>query len=189
VGWQSVIVSSVVASVLPGLRPGCEPAVLFGRSSGSTDIELLVWRHGVAVLRRANPKPRLDWADRAVLAALIRRLPQLLRRHRVLTPGTILRWYRRLVAKNWTYPNHLGCPPVDDAVSVPLIERMARENPKRGDTRELRASYSSHARPPGGSVHDPPRSATATDPSGTDPRHRHDLAAIPARPGVDHAGV
>jgi len=104
--------------------------LLLGRSSASKDIELLVLRHEVAVLRRANPKPRMNWADRAVFAALIRALPKMLRVHRLVTPGTILRWHRRLVANKWTYP-HRGRPPVDDSVGT-LIERMARENPRWG---------------------------------------------------------
>jgi putative transposase len=104
---------------------------LFGRSSASKDVELLVLRHEVAVLRRTNPKPRLDCADRAVFAALVRALPTMLRKHRLVTPGTILRWHRRLIAKKWTYPHRLGRPPVDDTVAS-LIARMARENPRWG---------------------------------------------------------
>ncbi|WP_250291140.1 integrase [Frankia sp. CiP1_Cm_nod1] len=77
----------------------CGWLVLLGRSSASKDIELLVLRHEVAVLRRTQPKPRWDWADRAVLAARIQLLPKTLRAHRLITPGTVLRWYRRLVIR------------------------------------------------------------------------------------------
>lgn len=98
--------------------------VLLGRSSAAKDIELLVLRHEVAVLRRGSPRPRLDWA---VFAALVRLLPTGQRLHRLVNPRTILRWHRRLVAVKWTYPHRHGRPPIDDAIAK-LIERMATEN-------------------------------------------------------------
>ena len=77
---------------------------LLGRTSSSKNIELLVLRHEVAVLRRTNPKPRLDWADRALFAALIRRLPDKLRGHRLVTPATVLRWHRLWVPRTVSRP-------------------------------------------------------------------------------------
>ncbi|HYZ37748.1 MAG TPA: hypothetical protein VE673_13680 [Pseudonocardiaceae bacterium] len=74
-GGHGVVVNRVVASALSDLLQLLNLRLLLGRSSASKDVELLVLRHELAVLRRANPKPRVDWADRAVFAALLRKLP------------------------------------------------------------------------------------------------------------------
>src|SRR5215470_1189760 len=96
---------------------------LLARSSASKDAEILALRHEVTVLRRTNPRPRLGWADRAVLAAVARFLPRSLRLCRIVTPTTLLRWHRRLVAGKWRQPKPPGRPPISDEITE-LIARL-----------------------------------------------------------------
>jgi hypothetical protein len=97
----------------------CGWLILLSRSTASKDAELLVLRHEIAVLRRAQPRSRPDWAGRVVLAALIRVLPPRLRMHRIVTPGTVLRWHRRLVTPEMDVPAP-GWPAAGSARRSPL---------------------------------------------------------------------
>ena len=107
---------------------------LLARSDASKDVEILVLRHEVAVLRRQVARPKPHWADRAVIAALARLLPGHLRLHRIVTPGTLLAWHRRIVKNKWTYPNTTGRPPVPEEIRE-LVRQLATENPRWGHRR------------------------------------------------------
>jgi putative transposase len=111
--------------------------VLRGRGEASKDVELVLLRHEISVLRRQLPRPRLEPADRVIMAAFARHLPGSLRKVRIVTPSTLLRWHRELLASKWTYPHQAtssGRRPTRTAVRV-LVLRLARENPTWGHRR------------------------------------------------------
>lgn len=106
--------------------------VLLGRGERSKELEILVLRHELSILRRQVRGPQFTPGDRLLLAALSRVLPRSSWRAFLVRPETLLRWHRRLVAKHWTYPHRRpGRPPIDDEVRE-LVLWLARENTSWG---------------------------------------------------------
>jgi hypothetical protein len=112
----------------------CGWLALLPRSDSVKNSEILVLRHQIAVLQRQVRSPRLSWADRAVMAALTRRLPTA-HRHQlalIVTPRTLLRWHADLVRRHWTHPRRaLGRPRTGPVIRRLALE-MARDNPTWG---------------------------------------------------------
>src|SRR5829696_3373659 len=106
-------------------------AALRLRSNDFKQLEIVVLRHELAILRRRTLRPALTWTDRLFLAAASRILPRLRWRSFIVTPATLLRWHRRLISKGWTYARRVGRPPMRREIRE-LVLRLARENPRWG---------------------------------------------------------
>jgi hypothetical protein len=122
-------------------------------------------------------KPRLDWTDRAVPAGLFRILPKTLRAHRILTPGTLLRWHHRAFTNTWRQPRPPGRPPITEE-TVALIVRVATDNRTWGVICDPRRATTPGT--PNGRIHHPHNPAQPSHPT-TDPPRRY-LAHLPASP-------
>ena len=103
-----------------------------GPTPNADSVEIAVLRHQVAVLRRQVPRPRYTPADRMLLAGLAKLLPRERWAVFLVTPSTLLRWHRELIARRWTYPRAGRDRRGLDEQVVALVVRLARENPRWG---------------------------------------------------------
>ena len=134
--WPGFLSSAVVLIrllYLPMIRLSGGLALL-AHWCTSKDVEILMLRHEVPALHRQVARPKLDWVDLSVIAALARLLPRHLRIQRMVTPTTLLAWHRRLVKEKWSYPNTTRHPPVPEEIGE-LVRRLARQNPRWGHQR------------------------------------------------------
>src|SRR6266540_1751470 len=123
----------VLSLVYWSLRWLLELVVLRHRSEREKEIEILLLRHQLRVLQRQAARPQLTQADRALLAAFSRVLARRAwRRSLFVTPATVMRWHRELVARRWTYPHRRPGRPPTPADVRELVVRLARENPSWG---------------------------------------------------------
>jgi putative transposase len=113
------------------LRRVLQIVMLRSRSGDFKEVEIVVLRHELGILRRRTNRPAITGVDRVFLAAASRLLPRTQWRSFVVTPTTLLRWHRRLVARHWTYPGRVVRPSMRREVRD-LIVRLARENPRWG---------------------------------------------------------
>jgi transposase InsO family protein len=113
------------------LRLVLQLAALRLRSNDFKELEIVLLRHELAILRRRTRCPAMTWTDRLFLAAASRLLPRARWRSFIITPTTLLRWHRRLVAKRWTYARRAGRPAIRREIRA-LVVRFARDNPRWG---------------------------------------------------------
>jgi hypothetical protein len=172
----------------------CGWLALLPRSDNVKNTEILVLRHQIAVLQRQVRSPRLSWADRAVLAALTRRLPTASRRQLALivTPRTLLRWHAELIKRRWTYQRRTPGQPRTGPAIRRLVLEMARDNPTWGYRRiSTPASPPPRGRPPRRAQHRRPARSTPTAPTARTPppaSASRTPSAASVNPALDHAG-
>jgi putative transposase len=127
------------------LRHVLQMLIQLAREGGAKDVELLVLRHQVAVLRRQVHRPALEPGDRVVLAALSRLLPRIRWSAFSVTPTTLLRWHRELLARRWDVPAYPAGPTMHRQAGPRAGAAVGRREPAVGGIDEFRVRWSAWA--------------------------------------------